>query len=154
MVTFNARSVSRVRRAFTMLEVVVVLMIVGVVSTLSAGRIHAIIVKERVQRASTSLQSDLQAAFAIASRNRRPIRISWNSAKMQMDVTDRAGTTFYRRTPLGNDYGFTSSAVAFSASPIEVYPNGFASDTLTVVLSSDGNTRRVHMTRTGMVVQQ
>lgn len=144
----------RNRRGFTLLEVLVVLMIMGVVGALSAGRIHAIIVQQRVSRAANSLQTDLQSAFGIASRNRQPIRISWNSTKMQLDVTDRAGATFYRRTPLGNDYGFASSNVSVSASPVEVYPNGYASDTLTIVLSSDGNTKRVHMYRTGMVVLQ
>jgi prepilin-type N-terminal cleavage/methylation domain-containing protein len=143
------------RTGFSLLELLIVLMIVGVVSALSAGRIHAIIVQQRVSRAATSLQSDLEAAFAIANRNRRPIRINWSTSSMQMQVTDRSGSIFYRRTPLGQDaYGFTTSNVTFSRSPIEVFPTGLANDTLMITLTAEGNTRKIRMTRAGMVLTQ
>src|SRR4051812_44708450 len=145
---------TRRRTGFSLLELLIVLMIVGVVTGLSGGRVHAIIVQQRVSRAATSLQSDLEAAFAIANRNRRPIRIAWDASKLQLQVTDRAGTTFYRRTPLGKDYGFSSSNVSFSRSPVEIFPNGLANDTLTVVLTAESNTRRIRMTRAGMVLIQ
>lgn len=135
-----------------MLEVVVVLTVVGIISALSAGRIHAIIVQQRVSRAATSLQSDLEAAFAIASRNRQPIRITWNASTMQMGVTDRAGAIYYRKATLGtDDFGIPSSGVSFSHSPLEVYPNGIASDSLVIVLTLEGNTRTITVSRTGMV---
>lgn len=137
---------------FTMLEMLIALMLVGIVSMLSAGRIHKIMVQQRVARAATSVQTDLEAAFAIAARNRQPIRIAWNSGKMQMQVTDRAGTVYYRRTPLGKEaYGLTSSGVTFSTNPLEVYPNGLAANTLTIVLSNEGSSRTIRMSRGGMV---
>jgi prepilin-type N-terminal cleavage/methylation domain-containing protein len=143
------------RAGFSLLELLIVLMIVGVISGLSAGRIHAIIVQARVARAATSLQTDLEAAFAIANRNRRPVRIAWSTSSMQMRVTDRSGSVFYRRTPLGRDaYGFTSSNVSFSSSPIEVFPNGLANDTLTITLTAESNTRKIRMSRAGMVLVQ
>ena len=142
----------RFRSGFTMLEVVVTLMIVGLVSTLSAGRIHSLIVQQRVARAATSLQGDLESAFTIASRNRQPVRIVWNSAKMQMALTDRTGAIFYRRTPLGQDaYGLKSSGVSFSRSPVEVFPNGLADGTLTITITSETSTRTILMSRAGMV---
>ena len=135
-----------------MIEIMLVVMIMGVVGALSAGRIHAIIVQQRVARAATSLQSDLESAFAIAARNRRPVRISWNSSKMQMGVTDRGGTVFYRRTPLGKDaYGFSASNVTFTNNPLEIYPNGLAGDTLAIIMSLEGNTRTIVVSRAGMV---
>jgi len=135
-----------------MIELMLVLMIMGVVGALSAGRIHSVIVQQRVARAASSLQSDLEAAFAIAARNRRPIRINWNASKMQMGVTDRAGTIYYRRTPLGKDaYGFSASNVTFTNNPLEIYPNGLAGDTLAIVLSLEGNTRTIVVSRAGMV---
>ena len=135
-----------------MLEVVIALMLVGIVSMLSAGRIHSIMVQQRVARAATSVQTDLEAAFSIAARNRRPIRIRWDATKMQMQVTDRAGSIFYRRTPLGKDaYGLSSSGVSFSSNPLEVYPNGLAADTLKIVLSVESSSRTIRMSRGGMV---
>jgi prepilin-type N-terminal cleavage/methylation domain-containing protein len=143
---------SRRRTGFSLLELLIVMMIVGVVTALSGGRVHAIIVQQRVARAAMSVQSDLEAAFAVANRNRRPVRIAWDASKLQMQVTDRAGSVYYRRTPLGMDaYGFSASNVSFSRSPVEIYPNGLANDTLTIVITNESNTKRVRMSRAGMV---
>jgi prepilin-type N-terminal cleavage/methylation domain-containing protein len=141
------------RRApgFTLLEVLVALIIVGIVSALSAGKFHAIGVQQKVARAAQSAQNDLEFAFTLAARNRQPVRISWNSSKMQMAVTDRAGTTYFRRTPLGKDYGFSASNVTFSQSPIEVYPNGLANSTLTISITLESSSRTITMSRGGMV---
>lgn len=149
--SFGRPMIRSARAGFSMIEIMLVVMIMGLVGALSAGRIHAIIVQQRVVRASASLQSDLESAFAIAARNRRPVRISWNSAKMQMGVTDRAGAIYYRRTPLGATYGFSASNVTFSNNPLEIYPNGLAGDTLAIVLSLEGNTRTIVVSRAGMV---
>lgn len=135
-----------------MLEVMVALLIVGVVTTLSAGKFHAIIVQARVARAASSLRSDLEAAFTIAARNRQPTRISWNSTALQLDVTNRAGK-YFRRTPLGKDYGLSTSNVTVtpSASPLEVYPTGLSNGTLTIVVSMEKTKRTIQMSRGGMV---
>ncbi len=152
MQTACRKSGLRARRGFTILELIIVIVVAGVVMTIGFPKVHDLMVQQRVSRASTAVQNTLEAAFAIAGRNRRPIRISWDSSKMQLAVTDRAGTVFYRRTGLGQDpYGLTSSDVTFSASPIEVFPNGLANDSLTITLSTGGVTKKVGMSRGGMV---
>jgi hypothetical protein len=71
---------------------------------------------------------------------------------MQMGITDRAGSIYYRRTPLGKDaYGFTASSVTFTNNPLEIYPNGLANDTLAITLSLENNTRTIQVSRAGMV---
>ena len=142
----------RIRNGFTMLEIVVVVTIAGITAAISAGRIHAIIVQQRVARAATILQGDLEAAFAISARNRVPIRITWDPTLLQMKVTDRAGTVTYRKTTFGkDDFGLKSSGISFSTSPLEIYPNGLANNVDTIVLTSEGNTRTIIMSRAGMV---
>ncbi len=74
---------------------------------------------------------------------------------MQMGVTNRAGTTAFRHTNLGmGAYGLRSADVSFSSSPVEVYPDGLANDTLTITISHTSITKHVRMTRTGMVLIQ
>ena len=140
------------RSGFTLLELMMVIVVLGIVSAVSAGRIHDLIIQQRVARASTAVQNSLEAAFALASRNRQPVRISWSASSMQLGITDRAGTVFYRRVGLGPDaYGLRSGDVAVSRSLLEVYPNGLANDTLAIVLSGSGVVKTVRMTRAGLV---
>jgi Tfp pilus assembly protein PilE len=135
-----------------MIELLAVVVVIGVVASITAGRFHELILQEHLQRAATVVQNDLEGAFAIATRNRRPIEIAWNSSSLQMNVTDRASSTNYRTVPLGQDpYNLTAGSVSFSRSPLEVYPNGMADDTLTITLTSNSQTKRIHMTRTGLV---
>ena len=87
----------------------------------------------------------------IAQRNRRPVRISWDASKLQLNVTDRAGTTTYRRTTLGSAYGLKASNVTFSVSPLEIFPNGLAASSLVIALSANGFVDTVFVSRAGLV---
>lgn len=149
----DARSLRprRYRRGFTLLELLTVVVIAGVVMAASSGRVHAVIVQQRVARAASAIQNDVEGAFAIAGRNRRPVRISWDASKLQMDVTDRAGTIAYRKLNLGAVYGLSAANVTFSPSAIEVYSNGLAGNTLTITLSVENVTKTVRTSRTGLV---
>ena len=98
--TNGTRRRTRSRSGFTLLETVVVLVIVGITSSITVGKIYQLMLVTRIQRAATSVRNDMEGAFALAVRNRRPMRISWNSSTQQMTVTDRAGTTVFRRTNL------------------------------------------------------
>ncbi|HXT18015.1 MAG TPA: hypothetical protein VN706_20455 [Gemmatimonadaceae bacterium] len=143
------------RRGFTVLELAVVMFVTVLVGGLSLGRIHDIMNQQRVYRASAVIRTNVEAAFALAARNRRPIRMSWDASKSQFNVTDRAGTTVFRHVSLGLDpYGLPSGAVAFSETPIEVFSNGLASDTLVITLSANGTTRTIRVSRAGLVQSQ
>jgi hypothetical protein len=95
----------------------------------------------------------MQQAFAIAGRIRRPVRVRVDTATMQLLITDRAATTTYRYTPLGSRYNLKGSNVRFypSATTYEIYPNGFASDSLVVTLTANGSTRSIKISKSGMV---
>jgi type II secretory pathway pseudopilin PulG len=133
----------------------VVLVIVGITSAVTAGRIHSLIIQERVQRAATAVRSDIEAAFTLAQRNRRPIRIDWDPTSMQLQVNSRYWSRSYRQTNLGPDaYGLKSGNVSFSRWTTEVFPNGFAEDVLTITLSASNVTKTISMSRAGLVQVQ
>jgi prepilin-type N-terminal cleavage/methylation domain-containing protein len=139
-------SFGRPRRGFTLLEIIVVVVIMGIVGTMSAGRIHALIVQQRAALAANSIQNDIELAFTTASRNRRPVLIAFNSGSRHMEITDQAGVRRYRRLPIG-----MLGTVTFSRSPVEVYPTGLANDTLLITLTIESVTKRVRMSRAGLV---
>jgi prepilin-type N-terminal cleavage/methylation domain-containing protein len=154
--SFLTRRLSK-RRGFTILELIVALLVIGIVASISVGKIHDLIVQQRVYRASNDIQTNVEAAWALAARNRRPIRIYWVAATSQMKITDRAGTTTYRKASLGADpYGLAAGTVTFSSSPIEIYPDGLGSDTLLITLSttSPAVTKRIWVSRAGLVQQR
>jgi len=123
----------------------------GIVTTMSIGKVHTLLSQQRVVHAATAVQNDLEAAFQIAGRNRKPVQIAYDAGKQRFTVGERGGAAmYYRRTNLGSDaYGFTS--VTVSRSPVAVFPNGLAEDTLLITFSSNGITKKLRMSRTGMV---
>jgi prepilin-type N-terminal cleavage/methylation domain-containing protein len=140
------------RRGFSMLELLAVLVITGVVTGLSMGRFSALLAHERVAKAAVGIANDIGTGFAIPGRIRRPVRITVDTAQMQLVITDRAQTTTFRKTAFGSRYNLKSSNVTFyPSSALEVYPNGFASDTMLITLTSNGFTQRVRVSKTGMV---
>jgi prepilin-type N-terminal cleavage/methylation domain-containing protein len=140
------------RAGFTLLELMVVVMIMGVVGTMSAGRFHALIVHQRITRAASAVSNDLEVAFTTAGRNRRPVVITWDAATKELNFTDRAASKLYRHRSLGRDpFGLTPGSVTVSRSSVEVYPTGLANDTLLITLSLENITKKVRMSRAGMV---
>jgi type II secretory pathway pseudopilin PulG len=144
----------RSRRGFSLLELVVLLVFVGIVGVASTGKVSAIRAQQQVARGASLIQTQMEQAFALAGRNRAPIRLSWNSTTLVLSATDRAGTTTYGRVYLSN-YGFKSSEIAVTTTPVEVFPNGFASDTLSITITTTRGTntytKRVRMSRAGLV---
>ena len=141
------------RPGFTLLELIVVIFMLGVAGSLVLPRMSNMILQSRVHRAAQMLQTDVQQAFAIAGRNRQPMRLTWNSSKMQLQVTDRAATKVFRTTGLGDNsgFGFTSADVTISKSSLQIFPNGLAEDTLYIELAKSGYTRVIRVSRAGLV---
>lgn len=143
----------RLRRGFSLLELLTIVVIIGVLASISIGKTRDILTQNRVYRASTVVQTNVEVAWALAARNRRPIRISWDAAKQQMSITDRAGTSF-RRAVLGQDsYGLPAGSVTFVPTMIEVFPDGLADNELLITLSTTGVTKKVRVSRAGLVQQ-
>src|SRR5436309_3257010 len=90
----------RARSGFSLIELVLVMLIGGVVTSMSLGKIHALLTHQRVVYAANAVRNHLEAAFQIAGRTRKPVQNSWNSSTQQFVVGDRSGTMYYRKTNL------------------------------------------------------
>jgi len=142
----------RARSGFTLIELVVVMLIGGIITTMSLGKVHTLLSQQRVVHGATAIQNDLEAAFQIAGRNRKPVQISYDSSAQRFTIGDRTGSMFYRQTNLSSQaFGFSKTSVGVSRVSTQVFPNGLAEDTLLITLSSNGITKKLRMSRTGLV---
>lgn len=145
---------ARIRAGFSLIELLTVFIIAGILGMLSIGRISTMIQQSKVTRASQAITNDLQSAFAIAARNRQPVRIVWDPSRMSFSIMNRAQTLTYRKVTLGalSGYNFTASNVSmYPTVPVEVYPNGLATDSIAFSLTYNGYRKRIGMTRAGLV---
>lgn len=146
----------RARRGFSVIEMLVVVILVGIVMSIAGVRVSGMMTQQRVIRAAGTIQTEMEMAYAIAGRQRVPItiRFSTSASSILLRVTSRDGTTEFSR----NDFkqlGLSNGDVTASSNTVTVFPNGFASDTLSIQVSVTRNSvnykRRVRMSRAGMV---
>jgi type II secretory pathway pseudopilin PulG len=138
------------------MEMLIVVILVGIIMSIAGVRVSGMITQQKVVRAASTIQTDMETAYAIAGRNRQPMKLVFTSSatSILLRVTDRTGATEYRRSDL-KTMGLSNGDVTTSSAEITVFPNGFASDTLSVKISITKNgklyERRVRMSRAGMV---
>ncbi len=156
--TLLSQRTRRLRAGFTLIEMLLVTTLLGVIGMLSMGRVSEYVRERNVAAAAAVVRNDLQQAFAIAGRNRRPVRVSFATADTAFRLTDRENTVTYVRRGLGaagglninpSDVSFCSSTC--SEATVDVFPNGWASDSLTVTISKGPYVRAIHMSRSGLV---
>jgi len=142
----------RVRRAgFTLLELVIVILIFGTLSMASWPSVARIVTHSRVNQAARVVGHDLVVAGSAAARQRRPVRLALDAGNQSLTVSDRVtGTTLWQRS-LGRDSEYGLDSVTFSATPIDLLPNGFTSSALTVTVWARDYSRRVILSRAGWV---
>jgi hypothetical protein len=107
----------------------------------------------RVARAAQAYAEELQSAFAIVGRDRKPVRIVISPAKGEVQIINRDSSVIYRRRHLGptSEYRLDPANISASRTNLFIFPPGLAADTLTVTFSRQGKFRRVRLLRGGLV---
>lgn len=160
------RTIEGVRRGFTIIELLIVIAMVAVLAGVSMGRTSKMVTGWRVNRAAQAMQEEIQAAFALVGRNRKPIILEFRTDSMNLvmrgrpDPTHHDTVVVYRRRNFGKDseYKLAAGDLTFStptanlpSARIEIYPPGLAADSLSILIVKQGNNRRVRMMRGGLV---
>src|SRR6185312_10037225 len=57
------------RLGFSMIEAMLVISMLGIIASVSLGKLHDVIVQQRVLRAASAVQNTVENAFAVATRN-------------------------------------------------------------------------------------
>ncbi len=136
-------------RGFTLIEIVIVIVVIGLILRFGLPSFSRSLRVGRVNRAATVLSADIERAFSMAARDRKPVRIAWSGGSMQYTLTDRASGAVLLTRPMGTAGATT---VNFTVSPLDVFPGGFASSGLTVTVTEGDYTRHVQVTRAGLTL--
>lgn len=138
------------RAAFSLVEVLVALTIVGILAAISVPKMTTIGNQNRVLRAAQALQMDAQQAFAVAGRNRRPVTLRWDAGTAELRLTSLDGSVVYRRRPV-TGFGLIASEVTMSPAIFTVFPTGLAKDSLIITVARAPHRRTIHVSRAGLV---
>jgi hypothetical protein len=114
-------------------------------------KIGRIMQATRVNRQTAIIAADLEQAFTLAARFRRPMRLSCNCGARTYTVADRNGGTVRLTRTLGADADLGTLTLTFSASPVDIFPSGVATAPDTIRITSGTSTRAVVMTTAGHV---
>ena len=85
--TFNSHKYTR--HGFSMMEMLVVIVILGVLSAMVGPAMSRVVRHNRVNRSATLIAADLQNAFAVAARQREPVRIQADANTRSYVFVDR-----------------------------------------------------------------
>ena len=140
-----------------MIEMLVVFIVFGVSAMIAIRSVGDTLRRDRVSKAAAILSTDLEQAFALAARQRTPIRLRMVDSVQLFTVRDRTDTTVrYRRRSFGSGSEYSLDYMLSSKDSIDVMPNGLASDTLNITLgvTTTGGaryTKSIRATRGGLV---
>jgi prepilin-type N-terminal cleavage/methylation domain-containing protein len=139
-------------RGFSVLELIVVVTILGIMVTIAAPAMSRIVRHNRVNRATTVITSDLQNAFAVAARQRRPVRIQADAATRSYQFVDRStGTVLRIRTFYGDLSEYKLDQLVFNPATIDVFPSGVSSAALTINLANGDYSKQIKASTAGFV---
>ena len=144
------------RAGFSMIELLIVLALVSIVASISIRSVGDTLQRDRVQKAAAIVSTDLEQAFALAGRERAPMRLMFDSAKKTFSVARKSDTTLKYRVRQFSDGDLAIGYISASRNTLDIMPSGLSVDTLSLKLgmySRNGTTydRTIRMTRGGLV---
>ena len=143
---------SRARGGFSLFELLIVVVILGVLATMVGPATSRIVRHNRVNRAATVIASDLQNAFAVAARQREPVRIQADAASRSYQFIDRkSGNVLRIRTFYGDTSEYRLTSLVFNPTTIDVFPSGISSAAVTINLANGDYARQITASTAGFV---
>ena len=141
-------SAARSRPAFTLIELMIVVVIVGLLLATAVPNVGRQINTDRANRSASVVLGMLDEASQLAVRRRSPVTVTLSSGTLF--VRDRASNAVLKqRTFTGNDLRAT---IAFNPTTgITIFPNGRSTANLTVTVTGGTATRTVTRTATGIL---
>ena len=134
-----------------MIELALTLTLIAIMTAMMVPKIGRIMQATRINREIAIVVQDLEQAFTIAARYRKPMRLSCTCGTQTYTIADRTGGTVRLSRKLGADADLGTLTLTFSASPVDIFPSGVATAPDTVRITSGTSTRAVVLTTGGQV---
>jgi type II secretion system protein H len=139
-------------KGFSLFELLIVVVILGIAATMVGPAMSRIVRHQRVNRAAKIIVSDIQNAFAVAARQRMPVRVKADAASRSYQFVDRATDSVLRiRAFYGDTSEYRLSSLAFTPTTFDVFPNGISSNPVTIDLANGDYAKRITVSTAGFV---
>jgi Tfp pilus assembly protein FimT len=126
--------------------------IIGILATMAGPAMSRIVRHQRTNRAATVIAADLQNAFAVAARQRQPVRIQADAASRSYQFIDRrTGAVLRIRTFYGDTSEYRLSQLVFNPATLDVFPSGISSGPLTVSLANGDYSKTISASTAGFI---
>jgi prepilin-type N-terminal cleavage/methylation domain-containing protein len=141
----------RPRPGVTLIEALIAIAILGILVGALAPVVSRRISHSRVNSAAQVLVSDLENAMSLAGRQRRPLRVTVDPAQRSVRIADRASGQTIARRAYGPVSEYKVETLSSSPASIDILPQGMATSAAAVTVGIGGYSRRVTLTRAGLV---
>jgi type II secretion system protein H len=137
---------------FTIMEMLVVIIMLGILAAMAGPAMSRIVRHQRTNRAAMVITADLQNAFAVAARQREPVRIQADANSRSYQFIDRkSGAVLRIRTFYGDTSEYRLSTLVFNPSTIDVFPSGISSAPVTVTLANGDYQKTITASTAGFI---
>jgi type II secretion system protein H len=139
------------RNGFSMLEMLVVMIIIGVLVMMIVPKMGRVMRHERVNRAAQVIVADLQNGFAMAGRQRAPVRLTFTPSTKTYVFSDRATGTVFQTRIMDSRSEYALSTLSATPTTIDVLPNGIGSTSFSITVAQGDYSRTVTASSAGFV---
>lgn len=139
-------------RGFSIIELMAVVSIIGILAMMVGPAMSRIVRHQRTNRAATVISADLQNAFAVAARQRQPVRIQADAATRSYQFIDRKTNAVLRiRTFYGDTSEYRLTKLVFTPATIDVFPSGISSSAIVVDLANGDYSKKISASTAGFI---
>ncbi len=139
------------RRAFTLIELIIVTIFVGVGALLALPKFVTIVNHARANKAQSQIAADMELATALAQREQRPTRLSFDSVALTYQIADRSNGAVYLKRSMDAKSEYRLSALSAHPSQLDFFPTGVTAGAETVWVAMPSYTRSVAITSAGQI---
>lgn len=142
---------ARARRGFSLPEMLIVVVILGIVAAFATPAISNTIRHQRVNKAAAIVAADLQNVFAMAGRQRAPVHLTSDASGLTYTFADRKTGAVFQTRSLGPTSEYGLGTLVFNPQTVDMFPNGISSAPLTVTVGTGDYSRTVTASTAGFV---